>query len=66
MYFSPSEAASLDNWITGNYGEDGWIEDAFCCNCVYYETGHCMNENSVFFHNPMEAEDECDEWDGVG
>lgn len=28
MYFTDREAASLDNWITGNYGEDAdWEEE---------------------------------------
>lgn len=27
MYFTDREAASLDNWITGNYGEDAEREE---------------------------------------
>lgn len=27
MYFTDAEAASLDRWITGNYGEDEFAEE---------------------------------------
>jgi hypothetical protein len=27
MFVSPQMSESLDRWITGNYGEDGWLDE---------------------------------------
>jgi hypothetical protein len=37
--------------------------ERFCQDCVRYETGHCLNEDSVFYHKPMDPEDSCEEWE---
>ena len=54
-------ANSLDNFITGHYGEDQYKDLIFCRDCIHYEAGHCLSDKSAYEHKPMNEEDFCDE-----
>jgi hypothetical protein len=73
MYFTDSEAASLDRWITGNYGEDQHWNDAtpICMNCVYYskeddpeDGGTCVCKVSPHWFQDMDWDDGCSWFEG--
>lgn len=52
----------LDEWITGHYGEDQFLDEAFCMDCIHWdvrsekEGGYC-NKHSKF----TDAEEWCDD-----
>lgn len=53
-------AASLDNWITGGYGENQLSDLRVCEDCIYWDCGHCTNENSEYLGLDVAPLDWCD------
>ena len=53
-------SASLDRWITGNYGEDQYADAVFCECCLHWRGGICGNQQSEFHTRPTDAEDTCE------
>jgi hypothetical protein len=58
MYMSDTMGASLDRWITGNYGEDAYGNEEFCHTCINYENGFCNRHNKDVFE-----EEWCADWE---
>lgn len=64
-YFNNDMGASLDRWITGNYGDDRWGEDRFCHTCIFaVGTGDilCNCEKSHRYEELVDEEDFCEWW----
>ena len=72
MYHNDTMGASLDNWITGHYGEDQHLNDdsPVCLNCVYYskedqpeDGGTCVCKNSPKCWTDPDWDDGCSWFD---
>jgi hypothetical protein len=66
-YFNDDMGASLDRWITGNYGEDRWGDDGFCWTCSFGNGDGdilCTCEKSTRYEELVDEEDWCDYWQG--
>jgi hypothetical protein len=57
----------LDEWITGNYGEDQFKNVDSCHNCIYYapygvpeDGGTCICVHSPYFDRDVELDEYCD------
>jgi hypothetical protein len=58
-YFTDPMGASLDRWITGNYGEDQYSDEEFCKDCIFWDV---RTEREGGFCNRHNKHVEAEEW----